>query len=349
VSDHPTNAALRLRRAGPDDDAGIRGVIAAAFDDNPKTDIALTAWQYWDNPFGESCAWVWEDGDQIVACYVAFPLPVLLEGRMALGSSGVDAALHPEYQGRRLFRPLAEALYADCGTHGMEITLCFATNPAALKGIASAGWIAVDELRLWVMALDDAWLAQRFRVPSPLAAAARWAVFDPRPGPAAGEAAQTPNGVDTLWETTAATIRNGVARNEMWWRWRYDARPGGAYRFFEDRRQGRLVGAAVTTIREAFGGRFAYVLELMAEDDRSARAVGRAVASAARRDGAAGLALLALPGDRVEHWVRQAGFRRLPRRMVPRPTWYGAVRNSAGAPDPAHTSWSFRWGDLDHL
>src|SRR5262249_40750898 len=159
---------MRLRPATQADDAGMRAVIAAAFPDNPKQRADITAWQYWSNPFAPSCAWVWEDDeadDRIVATYTTFAMPCVLAGRAAIGGNGVDAAMDPEYQGRKLFEPLARALYDDSLTHGIEVTLCFINNPFAIKGTTKAGWLFVGTLGVWVLPVNDAFLAKRLHLP----------------------------------------------------------------------------------------------------------------------------------------------------------------------------------------
>src|SRR5207302_1847546 len=72
--------------------------------------------------------------------------------------------------------------------------------------------------------------------------------------------------------------RHGVRRDEAWWRWRYAERPGPPYRYFEVRDADRLQGAAAAVVREDFGGRFVFLLELLAADRWAARSVLAAVA-----------------------------------------------------------------------
>jgi GNAT superfamily N-acetyltransferase len=339
---------LVLRAAGPDEDAALRAVIAASFPDNPKTRAEITRWQYWDNPFGPTRVWVWDDGGQVVAQYAAYPVPVVLEGRRTIAGIGVDAAVAPTHQGRGLFTPLSKALYADAGAYGMPVTICY-PNVNSTTGITKAGWVPVARLRTLVLPFDDRWLAGRFSVPAPVARGVRAAAFRiPSPGRLrAEEVGGPPEGLDVLWEEVAPTVANGVVRDAAWWRWRYSARPDSPYRFFAVHRGGRLVGAAVTLARDAFGGRFLNVLELLTADVQAARALTAALAGAA--DDAVGAALVAVPGSPLDRLAPRAGFRRLPQRLEPKALMFGAVPNDAAAPDPAALSWSVAWGDLDHL
>ena len=339
---------LVLRAVGPDEDAGLRSDIGEAFPDNPKARAPITRWQYWDNPFGSTRAWVWDDGGRIVATYVGYPVPVVLGGRPAVVAIGVDAAVLPSHQGRGLFTPLSRALYADCGVHGMPLTICY-PNANSTAGITKAGWLPVARLRTLVAPFDDAWLAERFSLPRPLARAVRSTAFaaGPSRGLTAVEVAGPPVDLDALWACVAPTVQYGVVRDAAWWRWRYSAHPDAPYRYYEVRRGGVLVGAAVTLAREAFGGTFLNVLELLTVEPAAARALRSALARGAGT--AAGAALVAVPGSELDRLAVRAGFRRLPRRLEPKPLMFGAVRNTATAPDPAAVPWSVAWGDLDHL
>ena len=99
-----------LREARPEDEAGIQRCLEESFDDNPKVDPTVRHWQY-HNPFGELSAWVYDAGGRIVGHYANYPVPCLLDGEAATAGIAVDAAVSPDFQGRRLMRPLNEALY----------------------------------------------------------------------------------------------------------------------------------------------------------------------------------------------------------------------------------------------
>lgn len=338
-----------LRAATEADDAGMRAVIAAAFPDNPKRRPEITAWQYWANPFGRTVAQVWEDDGEIVATYTAFPMPALLGGRPTLVGNGVDAAVAPSHQGRRLMTPMSAALYASAAEADMAVTLCFINNPLAIRGTTRAGWLQVGRLTVWVLAVDDDFLGHKAHLPAAVAGIGRRAVWRLGQGPVADETADPPAGLTQLW-ADAGGVGTGVVRDQAWWQWRYGDHPDRPYRYFEVRRNQTLVGAAVATEREAFGATFVYLLELVAADAAAAKAIARAAAAHARSVGAAGVALMGLPDTRLAARAHDAGFRRVPTRMDPKPTSFGAVPNDGTTwAHLASLPWSVSWGDLDHL
>ncbi len=342
---------LVLRAAGPDEDAALRALVGRAFPGNPKERADITAWQWWGNPFGDSLVWVWDDGGRIVGQYVAFFAPAQLNGRPARLTLGVDAAIDPDYQGRRLFTPLAEALYADCVAHDAPL-LAYPSLEASVRGIAAAGWTKVSRQRVRVTATNPAWMAERFHVPVAAARLGRAVVFR-RPsarGLRAEVVAAPPEDLDGLWSAVSAQHPNGIARNADWWRWRYASHPEAAerYQYLEVRDGGRLVAATVACVREEFGGRFLCLLELLAVDARAARALSGAAVDGALGE-CDGVVLTAVPGSPLDRLAGAAGLRAVPKRMDPKPVFFGVVPHPTLLPDPTAVSWSTTWGDLDHI
>lgn len=337
-----------LREATPDDDEKIRAFLAEIWEDNPKAQPEVHRWQY-HNPFGELSAWVWDDGGRIVGHYANYPVPCLLDGEPSTAGVAVDAAMATELQGKRMFRPLSEALYADSATKGMRVSLAYPSNPIAVKGIRSAGWMEVARLRTLVLAVDDGWLARRFHVPRPIASMVRAAGFRTGKGPAGDEVSGPPAGLDDLWAATVRNggIRNGIIRDAAWWRWRYADSPMSTYRYFEARRDGRLVGAAAVALRDDFGGRFGYLLELQATDRDAARQVVRAVTGNLRD--VSGIATVAVDRGPLHRLATSAGLRTLPRKLEPKGLWFGYVDNDGTTSHLREAPWAIGWGDLDHL
>ena len=339
--------SLEIRAATAADDPAVRALFAATFPDSPKLDREIVRWQYWENPFGTVRSWVAVDGDQIVAHYAGMPVPGWLDGAATTLAVGIDAATAPTHRGRGLFERLARAVYADCGHHQMPVTVCF-PNQNSLRGFVKAGGTPLGRLDTFVLPLRASWVAGRFGIPTVVTSAALAAAFRRPHSSGAHQVDAPPDGLDPLWAMRPAPAENGICRDHAWWEWRYARRPGDAYRYFEIRTGGRLEAAAATTEREAFGGRFTFVMELLAVSPTAARAAIGAAAAAA--EGTDGLAAIAVAGSAVAGSVRAAGLRRLPHRLEPKPLNMGIVDNAGGLAAPASgRRWSVSWGDLDHL
>ena len=336
-----------LRPATVADDEAIAACIGEAFPDNPKSRVEVLRWQYRANPFGPTASWVWDDGGRIVAHYSAFPMPYLLDGRPVIGANAVDAAVVPSHQGQRLFSPMARALYDDCAAKGMPVAVCYASNPIAMRGVAKAGVQWMPRLRTSVLALDPAWVGRRFHLPRPAARLACRVAFGLGKGEVGEEIHEVPDGLDALWArfVRGGRIFNGVDRGEAWWRWRYLDSPLGPYRIFAVHRDGRLVGAAAVVVRDDFGGRFGYLLELVADRGTDGQALLRAIA--ATIDGLSGLAAVAVERSALHKLLMATGMPTLPTRLEPKGAWYGIVATAGGV--DLDQDWHIGWGDLDHL
>ncbi len=335
----------RLRRAGPRDTDALAALFDAVFPDNPKADPAVLRWQFWDNPFGRAASWVFDDGGELVCHFAVLPVPARLDARPITAAKPADAATLPAYRGQGLMGRAANAVFAECAERGIPVTLCL-PNRLARGALGKIGMVEVAPVRAYVAALDDAWLAERFAVPRRLAGLVRRAVFRLPDVGRAREVGQPPDQLDALWAVTAEHVPNGVVHDAAWWRWRYVERPGGDYRFFEVRDTARLLAAAATTTREAFGGRFVHVLDLQAVHAAAARQV---VGAALADTDAVGVATIALPWTRIAELVRSAGLRLLPRRLEPAEQILGLFHNDPSLGDLSDRQWSVAWTDLDHL
>ena len=209
-------------------------------------------------------------------------MPAVLDGRDATIGNGVDLAVDPAYQGRQLSAALAQAVYAAAGSQGMAATVSFINNPLAMKATGRAGWREIASLGVWVLAVDDRFLASRLHVPAPAAGLVRRAVWRLGRGPEADHSTGVPSGIDTLWARSGA-VTTGVAHTQAWWDWRFGRHPDHPYTYLSVEAGGQLHAVAVAAVREAFGGRFVYLLDLVADTPADAGAIGRAAATMALR------------------------------------------------------------------
>jgi predicted N-acetyltransferase YhbS len=337
-----------LREATEADIPAICEMFRRTFPDNAKGDEAILRWQYWENPYGPPVAWVWSDGPKIVGHYTCIRYAAKVDGLPAQVGMGIDASVDPDYQGRRLFNPLATKLYEETGKHGMPYTLGY-PNENSVRGLARAGWQELGLLRTHLLMLDAAWYAKRVGVPRVFMSAARFALRarKPRGFYVTSETPAPDADINELWDALEPAVLNGVIRDSTWFNWRYVQRPSAAYRFFSARRDGHLVGVAVTTQREQRGGMFTYLLEFLAVDDDAARSLVQLVARSAGRS--VGLVLATLPGTSTSRLAIAAGLRLVPARFEEKALHFGVVDNDGSHGDLTHTQWTLGWGDLDHI
>lgn len=330
------HAGLVLRPADRSDDAELRRLNAEAFPANPKTRADITAWQWWDNPFGETIAHVWEDDGRLVGQYIAYRIPARFGGEPGRIAIGVDLAIAPSHRGQGLGGPLIDACFGQATDEGTPFYSY--PNQMSVGGVSRGGWVQVDQLEVRVLPTGGRWrplrvLGARVRMPSGIDVE----VLD-----------VPPDDVDALWSAVERHHPYGVDRGVDWWRWRYAEHPDRPYRILAARRGGSLVGLSAVITRDDLGGRFHCLLELLAIDGTAARAIVAAV-----RDGAVGsadgIATTGVPGSRLSELAGQAGLLRVPPRLLSRPIYFGVVPHPTIVPDPTAVPWSTAWGDLDHI
>lgn len=357
---------LVLRPADRSDDAELRRLNAEVFPTNPKTRADITAWQWWDNPFGETIAHVWEAEGRIVGQYVAYRIPATFDGQPGRIAIGVDLAIAPSHRGQGLAGPLIDACFGQATEEGTPFYSY--PNQLSVGGVARGGWVQVDQLEVRVLPTSAAALADQIaglqavqgagtlgRLASKVAGMAGTvpvAALGARVRVPAGTTvellAEPPDDVDALWSAVARHHPWGVARSADWWRWRYAEHPDRPYRFVAARRSGTLVGLAAVVTRDDLGGRFHCLLELLALDGPAARAVVAAVRDTDSGE-ADGIATTCIPGSRLGALAGQAGLLRVPPRLLSRPIYFGVVPHPTIVPDPTAVPWSTAWGDLDHI
>lgn len=358
---------LRIRPAERSDDEAMRALLAECFPSNAKARADIASWQWWDNPFGESIAFVCtdaSDGDRVVGQMLAVCLPATFGGEPATLAIGVDLATAPAHRGAGIARRLIHATHGEAIARGRPVYLF--PNEASMAPLREHGWEPVCQLDVRVLPTDPDAILERLPdqlsaiggLAGPVASVVQRALgarvrapmdriveVDPCP----------PGDVNDLWHAVADRHPYGVARHGQWWRWRYGQRPGDDYRIVTARVRGELRGVAAVSTRDDLGGRFRCILDLLATDVDDARAiVGAVVEGAADRpetagEPVAGVAAMAAPGSRLAHLLGSAGLVRIPTRALPRPAVFGLVPAPTTLPDPHGLPWATAWGDIDHV
>ena len=339
---------VEFRLATPDDDQGIRTLLARSYNDNVKANAPYTRWQYWTNPFGATVAVVGVARDQVVAHWAAVRVPLRIGSAAMPGAKGVDIATDPDWRGRGLFGRTATHLMAACSDTGLAAVLSH-PNPHSAHGVERAGGMPPGLVAAYVRPLDDDWVAQRFRLPGAAASTLGSRLRRLPTGDPAQIVPHVPSDLDRLWAESEPSVSHGVIRDAAWWQWRYVDRPSAPYTFVVTRRRGALTGAAALTIADRFGGQFGLVLEFLATDEQAAAGLTAGLSEAASSRGAVGLAQVALRSSRVGQLAAASGFTRVPKPLEPRPLRFYVTAPNGDSAALARQPWTMQWGDLDHL
>jgi len=129
---------LTTRSYLPGDEEQIVPLLKTAFSGWPFFDIDCLPvdhwrWRYLDNPQHSSNLVVVLDGDRIVACGHNVVHDLMINGYKVLASYGTDACVHPEYQGRGIYRILVDSLMNKQEEIGVEFNYMVTVEPKVIQ------------------------------------------------------------------------------------------------------------------------------------------------------------------------------------------------------------------------
>jgi GNAT superfamily N-acetyltransferase len=350
------DATFTVRLGGPDDDEQIAQLLADGNPGNPKADLEVLRWQYRSEVYGPTLTVVAEAGDRIVGHYSAITLPVHLDGREVKALRGVDIVTAVDYRRRGVFRQVAEGLRDAARDAGDEL-LISTPNDQSIGTLLSLGWTHIGDPRAMVIVTDGRALAARAPglVPVPVGVVATKVLASRagrhRPDGETAVSGTVPDDLpDDLSSLSPFVVpSNGVRHGRRWWEWRYRDHPQRPYRFVTFRREGRLAGVGVVSIRDDEVGPVLQLLDVFAEDSDAVRSVAYAATRLARDLDLGAVVAAALARSELHALLRAAGFVTIPRRWQPRPIHVAAIDLTGEQRALASRTWAFSLGDQDHL
>lgn len=329
-----------LRPGVPADADGISGLLARALPGNQKSDAEVLRWQYWRNPFRDAICWVFDHDGVIVGHQARLPVRMRMGGEAAIGSMSVDGAIDEAYRRRGMYYELREAIDGDCCDRGVAVAFSLRRSTLPLPPDVEPRRARMSR---FVRPIDAAWLAERLKIPRPVARR----LIRPARGEGAEVRDEAPAGIDALWAELEPSIRFGTVKDAAWFGWRFDGHPHRPYRYFLARRGGALSAVAVVRMVERDGATFGEVMDVLAVSRTGLRAVVDAAAS--ELDGAVALTFAASPWWPSRSMLRGAGLWRVPRRLE-RVSMSANARETCGdRPDLPRAPWAATLGDADNL
>jgi GNAT superfamily N-acetyltransferase len=239
-------------------------------------------WQYLENPEtgpeGPDI-WVARDGGQLLGQYASMPVRLWWGGREVRSSWGMDVFLRAEARGRgvgaRLF---------DAWSSHVDVALGLGLTPSSYGLFKKLRYRDVGPVPFFRKVLDPGAIARR-RLGRPLGTLAagplRLALSvlqrgSARAGRARGIEVRPIHGFgdeyDRLWERARRSYAMCVRRDAAYLRWKYADCPHREYALREARREGELVGFAVSRHEDYRGLRLGWIVDAFASaEDHEAR------------------------------------------------------------------------------
>jgi hypothetical protein len=300
-SQHP-----RLRAYVPGDEDAIQQMFQDVFG-RARTPEEWR-WRFLEGPDGPAAIHVLEESGRLVGHIAHVPFRAWVDGRRLRLGHGGDTMVVAASRGRGGMKALVEGFLA--ADHGFDLRLNFPTDQAAGLMQRYGGGRLLGRIPKWVRLLDRprqlAWPARLL----PGRALRAYAAVASRPLPrlAVEPLRELGPAVDELARASAGFARCIRIRDAAYLRWRWLEQPGAAWQLTAARDSaGALRGLAVWGTKEdEVHGRRGLVVDLLAADAESTRALLLAASRALREQGC----------DRVvcdcadpRPWVRRAFLR----------------------------------------
>lgn len=106
-------------------------------------------WKFRDNPYGESIMACAEDQGNIVGCVAYGMQKFCLNDKSVNGAFAFENFVHPDYQGRGIFKKLISLTEKEANRKGIELLLVF-PNVKSLPGYKRMKWSQISPPEYWI-------------------------------------------------------------------------------------------------------------------------------------------------------------------------------------------------------
>lgn len=289
-------------------------------------DPEVLRWQYLRRPvpgnYSHFALYEEGEGPAVAGVYSLLPHPFRVEGRVRLATQAIDGLTDERCRGRGVFVDLVSTGREMAQREGMAVIYGFPNNKSGPAFWSKLGWTRLGTAPFLIRPLRTRYFLSRVprvgralsRLPDVPLPAPREVRPDGRIEPAVWDGE-----LDGVWERFAAGIGLAVQRDAAFLRWRFGEKPGAGYEARVLRRDGRVEGLVVWSVKEKHGGSIGYLMELLHAPERPDD--GRALLSLAIR------AMARAGADAVLAWsydhspnhavYRRTGFVHMPERLRP--------------------------------
>lgn len=131
---------MQIRKAIPSDLPAIITLLKASLGESmiPKSE-ELWKWKHVDNPFGASPVLIAKDNGLLCGVRVFLRWEFLQGEKIIKACRAVDTAIHPDYQGKGLFKNLTLSLIEELKNEGVEL-IYNTPNSQSTPGYLKMGW-----------------------------------------------------------------------------------------------------------------------------------------------------------------------------------------------------------------
>ncbi len=221
---------LLIRPGTPEDTGQILDLVRLSLGEGKiPRHIDYWRWKHGSNPFGPSPCLVAESGGRLVGLRVFMRWSWRARGATFPAVRAVDTATHPLWRGKGIFSRLTLALVEQMKAEG--IAFVFNTpNGQSRPGYLKMGWVSVGRTSFWVRPLRPLKLVHSLLFSRNSGGSAKDADPGARGGSPARDLLQQPGFSRFLDALPDRKDRFSTQWSCEYFRWRYVAIPGFAYR-----------------------------------------------------------------------------------------------------------------------
>jgi GNAT superfamily N-acetyltransferase len=263
-------AVLAVQRRAAEDDDELFGLYGEVFgQEMTEASRRRWRWQYLENPATPPEGpdiWVAREDGQLLGQYASMPVRLWWGGREVRSSWGMDVFLREQARGKGV----GARLFTAWSDH-VEVALGLGLTPSSYGLFKKLRYVDVGPVPFYRKVLDVRAVARRRLggVGALVAPAARLLVdVWQRERPVAADGASVrrveafSGEYDALWEEARVSYAMCVRRDRAYLQWKYLLCPQRAYEIREARREGRLVGFAVSRQEDYRGVRLGWVTDV---------------------------------------------------------------------------------------
>lgn len=324
-------------------------------------------WKYTKNPAGKPFITVAENNRELVGCFALLPRWMKIGKERHLGALSVDTMVHPEYRGQGLHVSMGRHTCDLAAKAGIQVAYGFANDKSHRSATTKIGFASTykDGIPLWAKPLNfESILKKRFSGNLLLSklgdngTALIWKMLfnvkRTRRTYLVKEAFSFDTRFDAIWEAFSQSREVMVIRDRSFLNWRYLDKPGDKYSILVAEKDAKLHGFAILKREEEAGLQMGFIMDIMTipGEPRVAFELILAAVNYFRYHEMDIAACLMLPDSPYIRNLKDAGFIRAPRRLLPQQLYLDINTNISQLPKDLLGNiqkWFITWGDHDTI
>lgn len=343
------------------DEGGILDLYTLAFGSDISAERLV--WQYKQNPAGQPIIHLAESSQGIVGYYALMPIRMRIRNKICIEIYSLETMTHPDYRGQGIFTILGKENYKLAARRGFHFLYGFTNRNAHPIVVNKLDWRDLyNGIPLWVKPLNLESIIRKRLVDNRLVAGlgskfgkiAMNILYRPmqnKPKYSITEVSYFDERFNLLWEETS---NDGVmvVRDKEYLTWRYLEKPGEKYAIFIVEREEKLLGYMILKCTERFNLQIGFIMDLLtvSGEPQIARDLISTSVSYFEQKRMDMVGCLMLPGTVYLRNLKEAGFMKVPKKLLPQDMYLGVCNFTSQYPssflfDP--NNWFITWGDHD--